>query len=62
MAHRFGHLTAAEAARFAQRADVEQLILTHLSRRYHTRQVLEEARAIFPNTVVANDFDRFEIK
>ncbi len=62
MAHRFGHLTAAEAARFAQRAGVGQLILTHLSRRYHTRQVLEEAQAIFPNTVVANDFDQFQIK
>ncbi len=62
MAHRFGHLTAAEAARFAQRAGVRQLILTHLSRRYHTRQVLEEAAAIFADAVVANDFDSFQIK
>ncbi|MCS7039042.1 MAG: ribonuclease Z [Anaerolineae bacterium] len=62
IAQRFGHLTAAEAARLAQRAEVGLLILTHLSRRYHTHQVLDEARTIFPNTVVANDFDRFTIK
>lgn len=62
IAHRFGHLTASEAARLARRAGVNQLILTHLSRRYHTRQVLDEAQSIFPNTVVASDFDRFEIK
>ncbi|RME81338.1 MAG: ribonuclease Z [Caldilineae bacterium] len=62
MARRFGHLTAAGAARLARRAEVRQLILTHISRRYHTRQILEEAQAIFPNTVVANDFDHFTIK
>ncbi|MCO6453601.1 MAG: ribonuclease Z [Caldilineales bacterium] len=62
MAKRFGHLTAAQAAQFAQRVGAGQLILTHLSRRYHTRQVSDEAKSIFPNTTVANDFDRFEIR
>ncbi|NOZ51241.1 MAG: ribonuclease Z [Chloroflexi bacterium] len=62
MAQQFGHLTAAEAARFAQRAGVEQLILTHISRRYGGGDVLTEAQAIFPHTMVANDFDRFEVK
>ncbi len=62
MARNFGHLTAAQAAQFAQRTHVQQLILTHISRRYRTRQIAEEAQAIFPNTVVASDLDHFEIK
>ncbi len=62
MARRFAHLTAAMAARLAQRAEVGQLILTHLSRRYHTRDVLAEARAIFPNTIVAHDFNTFRVR
>ncbi|MBC7225273.1 MAG: ribonuclease Z [Anaerolineae bacterium] len=61
IAHKFGHLTAAQAARLAQKAEVRQLFLTHISRRYSVRQVLEEAQAIFPNTVVPNDLDRFRI-
>jgi ribonuclease Z len=62
LARRFGHLTAAQAAQLARRANVRQLIITHISRRYHTRQIVEEAQAIFPNSVVASDFDHFQIK
>ena len=61
MAHQFGHLTAAQAARLAVAAGVKSLILTHLSRRYFERDVLHEARVIFPNTFVARDFDHFQI-
>ncbi len=61
MARRFGHLTAAQAARLARAAEVHSLILHHVSRRYSTRQILAEARPIFASTVVANDFDRFRI-
>ena len=61
MARKFGHLTAARAARLARDAGVGTLILNHLSRRYSVRQVLAEARPIFENTYVANDFDRFRI-
>jgi ribonuclease Z len=40
---------------------VKTLILTHISHRSRERDVLNEARAIFPNTYVARDFDRFTI-
>ena len=39
-----------------------RLILNHISRRYQGREIAAEAQAIFPNTVVARDFDRFQIK
>jgi ribonuclease Z len=61
MARQFGHLTAARAAQLAIDANVKTLILTHLSRRYFERDILNEARAIFPNTYVARDFDHFQI-
>ena len=62
MAARFGHLTAAQAAKFAIQAGVQQLLLTHISRRYRERDVLAEAQSIFPNSLVARDFDAFQIR
>jgi ribonuclease Z len=62
LARQYGHLTAAQAANLAHNAGVRQLILTHISRRYSGEDILAEARAIFPNTAVASDFARFEIK
>ncbi|MGH2523802.1 MAG: ribonuclease Z, partial [Anaerolineales bacterium] len=61
MARDFGHLTAAQAATLARDAGVRQLYLTHLSRRYREREVLEEAQKIFPNTIVARDFDQYKV-
>ncbi len=61
MARRFGHLTAAQAARLAQDAGVHQLVLTHISRRYRESDILDEAREVFPSAIVARDFDRFRI-
>jgi ribonuclease Z len=51
------HSTAGGAALLAREADVTLLALTHLSTRYFGHQVVEEAREIFPETVVPRDFD-----
>ena len=62
MARQFSHMTARRAAELAVQANVKQLILTHISRRYREKDVQAEAQAVFPNVVVARDFDSFQIK
>jgi ribonuclease Z len=62
MARRFAHMTARAAGELAQRAGVQNLILTHVSRRYRERDVLHEAQAVFPGAIVARDFDAFQIR
>jgi ribonuclease Z len=62
LARQFGHLTALEAARLARDAQVGYLYLTHVSQRYPTSAIYEEACAVFPATTVAADLDRFVIK
>jgi ribonuclease Z len=61
MAAQFGHLTATQSAALARQAGVGQLILTHVSRRYHEKDILAEAQGVFPATVVARDFDRYRV-
>ena len=54
------HLTAAQAANIAKQANAKKLILTHFSARYQNLKPFEqEARAVFPNTYVADDFITF---
>ncbi len=62
LARKFGHLTAKQAAELALLAGVRRLFLTHISRRYREADVLAEASAVFPETEVVRDFDRFEIR
>ena len=62
MAHDFAHLTARQAAELANESSVKNLILTHVSRRYRERDVLAEARAVFPQAEVARDFDVYQVK
>lgn len=56
------HSTPREAAEVAKRAGVKQLVLIHMSPRYEDDSVLlEQAKKIFPNTVVARDFMVLEV-
>ncbi len=58
----FGHSTAAQAARIAERADARRLLITHFSTRYpDASPLLEEARAVFADTVMARDLAEFEV-
>jgi ribonuclease Z len=57
------HADVKQAAKIAKKANVKQLILTHISRRYQVPEELEkEARKIFPNTSVAYDFMKVKLK
>jgi ribonuclease Z len=62
LAQQYGHLTVVQAAALAREAGVRSLYLNHISRRYSPQDVLKEALAVFPQTIVTKDFDRFEIK
>jgi ribonuclease Z len=65
LAERGMHSTAAMAAEVAKQAAVRELILTHFSPRYEysgLADMLAEAQAIFPQTLLAEDFLRHEVK
>lgn len=56
------HSTAAEAAAVARDAGVGRLLLTHISPRYtDPAPLLEQARAVFPNTDVAGDLACYDV-
>jgi ribonuclease Z len=61
------HSTSTMAAQVAMLAQVKQLIMTHFSPRYMPGNdvtlddLLAEAKAIFPNTLMARDFLSYEI-
>jgi ribonuclease Z len=56
-----GHSTAGQAATLARDAGVTMLALTHFSTRYPVGVLRDEARAVFPRTVLPRDFDTIEI-
>jgi ribonuclease Z len=67
MAYQRLHSTSTMAAQVALAAGVQRLYLTHFSPRYapgndlQVDDLLQEARAIFPNTELARDFLTYEV-
>jgi ribonuclease Z len=64
LAYAFDHATSIDAARTAEEAGADALIMTHISSRYQgedTNLLLQEARNIHANSHIAKDFWSFEI-
>lgn len=61
-AEQYAHLTSQESAQIASQSNVKQLVLTHFSARYKdTKEILEDAETIFPNTLCAYDFMKYSV-
>jgi ribonuclease Z len=61
-AYDYGHSTARQAASIARDSNVRRLLITHFSPRYSDASaLLDEARAIFPETVLAEDLLELEV-
>ncbi|MFH1228858.1 MAG: ribonuclease Z [Candidatus Aenigmatarchaeota archaeon] len=57
------HASVVEVARMAKKYKIKKLVLTHISRRYKTnKEVLDAAKPIFKNSVVAEDLMRITLK
>ncbi|QPA29952.1 ribonuclease Z [Thermaerobacillus caldiproteolyticus] len=64
LAYDYYHSTTVQAAEVAKRAGAKKLILTHISSRYQGAmcdELLNEAKAIFPNVELARDFASFSV-
>jgi ribonuclease Z len=57
------HLISTDSAKIAKKAKAKKLILFHLSQKYDEtpKKILEEAKKVFKNVSVAEDFDKVEI-
>ena len=61
-ANRYGHSSSRQAAEIAKKAGVGLLVLTHLSPRYEDpTSILDDARKVFENVRVAEDFAEIEV-
>ncbi|MCK9569187.1 ribonuclease Z [Candidatus Pacearchaeota archaeon] len=62
-AEEYKHLNAKKTAEIAKKSKSKKLILTHISQRYskNPKTILDSAKKVFKNSVLAKDFDKFEI-
>lgn len=58
------HSTSVDAAHSAKKMKAKKLILTHISSRYQDEaiELLKESKEIFPNSILAKDLLRIELK
>ena len=57
------HMTVKQDAEIAKKAKVGKMFLIHVSSRYKSKKfILEEAKAIFPNSVMPHDLDSVSLK
>ncbi|MBN1159091.1 MAG: ribonuclease Z [Bacteroidales bacterium] len=62
LARMTGHSTSVQAAELARDANAGRLIMGHFSTRYkNTEKLLKEACAVFPDSHVVEDGDRYEV-
>ena len=62
-AKEIAHSTASQAAEVAKKTNAKKLILTHISPRYkEDKKILADAKRIFRNSYIANDFLELELK
>tara|TARA_Y100000034_G_scaffold32552_1_gene39899 strand:- start:242 stop:847 length:606 start_codon:yes stop_codon:yes gene_type:complete len=58
------HLTAKQAGEIAKKSKSKKLVLTHVSQRYdkNLKEILDDAKKVFKNTILVNDFDVVKFK
>lgn len=64
LASDYGHATNIEAATVAKKANAQVLIMNHISARFLGKDLdalVKQAREVFPNTFIANDFSVFHV-
>ena len=63
IAKEYMHMTSVQAAKLARESKSKKLVLTHLSQRYEKNPeiILNEAKEVFKNTTLAEDFMKIEI-
>ncbi|HZH58738.1 MAG TPA: ribonuclease Z [Metabacillus sp.] len=65
LAYDYYHSTTEDAAKIAKASNAKKLALTHISSRYQSPEQLdalvEEAKSVFPSTVIASDFMQIDI-